>query len=63
MSEEQMRILKMVEEGKIDAEEAARLLGALDGEGAEESCCEVHKVICIKADCSSGNAQETSTCC
>lgn len=34
MREDQLRILKMLEEGKINAEEAAQLLGAIGVEGA-----------------------------
>ncbi len=33
-SEEQMRILKLIESGQITAEEASRLIAALDAEGA-----------------------------
>ncbi|AEM79021.1 hypothetical protein SAMN04244560_01557 [Thermoanaerobacter thermohydrosulfuricus] len=36
MEEEKMRILKMLEEGKITAEEAAELLKAIDDNGGEE---------------------------
>ncbi|HDN80118.1 MAG: hypothetical protein DRI61_06700 [Chloroflexi bacterium] len=36
MNEEKMRILKMLEEGKINAEEAARLLKALESARGEE---------------------------
>lgn len=36
MDEERMRILKMLEEGKITAEEAARLLEALEASQARE---------------------------
>jgi hypothetical protein len=35
-SEERQKILQMVEEGKISAEEAASLMRALDGDSAEE---------------------------
>jgi hypothetical protein len=34
MSNERMQILQMVQEGKVTAEEAERLLGALDNRGA-----------------------------
>lgn len=36
MNEERMRILKMVEEGKIGTEEASELLAALEGENKKE---------------------------
>ncbi len=37
MDEDRMQILKMLEEGKITSEEAAKLLDALDPAGAPES--------------------------
>jgi len=37
MNEEKMRILKMLEEGKINAEEAAKLLEALESTQKEEA--------------------------
>ncbi|HUX22058.1 MAG TPA: hypothetical protein VMW69_12525, partial [Spirochaetia bacterium] len=36
MNEERMRILKMIQEGQISAEEGARLIEALEGERIEE---------------------------
>lgn len=37
MSDERMRILKMVEEGKIDVEEANNLLATLDGQDKKKA--------------------------
>jgi len=34
MNDEKMKVLKMLEEGKVNADEAARLLGALDDQPA-----------------------------
>jgi hypothetical protein len=39
MSEERMRILKMLEEGKITADEAAKLLAAVEGGAKAGACC------------------------
>src|SRR5689334_14390522 len=35
MSEEQLRVLRMIEEGKISAEDGAKLLGALNASGRD----------------------------
>ena len=48
MSEERMRILKMLEEGKITAEEAAKLLGAVETTAAEAVSGGVKKVLHIE---------------
>ena len=39
MSEERMRILKMLEDGKINADEAAKLLAAVETTAAAAACC------------------------
>jgi len=59
MSEERKRVLQMLAEGKISADEAERLLTALDGSTAGETCCEGSsgkkpKFLCVKVNCEPG---------
>jgi len=48
MQEERMRILKMLEEGKISADDAARLLDALPGPRAGQAAGPAGKKIRVK---------------
>ena len=59
MSEERKRVLQMLAEGKITADEAERLLNAL-GDATSSACCEETgggkkpKYLCVKVNCEPG---------
>lgn len=60
MSEERKRVLQMLAEGKISADEAERLLTALDGSPAGETCCggtsgKKPRFLCVKVNCEPGS--------